>query len=610
MCGISGFVYRDGERVSFDIVKKMTDLIVHRGPDGDGYITEGNVALGHRRLAILDLSDGGQQPMHYGDNSSIVYNGEIYNYKELKTELRDKGYEFRTGTDTEVILAAYDNWGEDCVRHFNGMWAFCIFDRARGRLFCSRDRFGIKPFYYFLNNDIFAFGSEIRQLLPFLGKVKENESVLLNFLVTGISDNGSETFFEGVQKLSPSHNLSFDLTRNQMEIVRYYEVQRPTNLESNTDSSWISKYGEMLKSAVALRLRSDVRVGTCLSGGLDSSSVATIASELCRESGETIPFSAITAVSELPENDESEFAKMVVDAAQLDWHTVRPNYQDFARNLENVVQAQEEPFGSASICMQYFVMRTAHENGLKVLLDGQGGDETLLGYERYYAAHFMSTFRKEGMRTAFRGLWECRKNNSKMTLRMIAFYLVGGLLANARYQFYKRRHSYLRHFPPMPDFLSAFARASTDSFAIQKLEIEETNLPMLLRFEDKNSMWHSVETRLPFLDYRTLETALRVPGDLKIHQGWTKWILRKVMDGRMPETVAWRKNKLGFEAPDKLWMKQHAREIEREISNSKLLEKHCDMDVLKRCIDTLDLRTRWRLFSIAIWERIFSVEVA
>lgn len=606
MCGIAGYIDRQGRAVSPSVIEAMTDVIAHRGPDGSGHFFGHGFALGHRRLAILDLSEDGHQPMLAPKSSCvIIFNGEIYNYLELRLELAAAGYAFRTKTDTEVILAAYDAWGEACVQRLNGMWAFAIYDPSRQRLFCSRDRFGVKPFYYLDDPERFAFASEIRQLLP-LGRVEAETGVVLDFLLTSFSDHTEETFYRGVRKLPAGHNLVYDLRSQLFHIERFYRIGRHGEWREKDPQAAAGDYISLLDDAVKLRLRSDVPVGTCLSGGLDSSTVATLAAARYTPlAGQ--PFIGITAIGESPRTDESAYARLVAEAGGMTWVPLRPTYEDFVHTLPAVVQAQEEPYAGPSINMQWFVMRTAREHGVTVLLDGQGGDETLLGYEKYYASHIATVWREEGPWRAAQAVLAARRNNAKMGFVNTAKFLVGGLSAPARYCFYRYRHRYLKAAPGLPPQLSDYARACLDEFALQELEIGRTNLPILLRYEDKNSMAHSIETRLPFLDYRALEAALSIPAEFKIKDGWTKWVLRRGMDGRMPDAVTWRKTKLGFEAPEDVWLPRHLPVMWDKVLGSPLLARLCHRERLAAMFGSLDLRSRWRLYSTALWEEAFGV---
>ncbi|ALS24162.1 MULTISPECIES: asparagine synthase (glutamine-hydrolyzing) [Paenibacillus] len=610
MCGIAGIINKDGNHVKSSLIKEITDIVTHRGPDGAGYYCEDNFAFGHRRLAILDLSGEGHQPMHYLNGEyTITFNGEIYNFIEIRDELRKYGFEFKSNSDTEVILAAYKHWGKECVNQFNGMWAFALYDKTNKIIFCSRDRYGVKPFYYYNDNQIFVFGSEIKQLISFLPQRRVNKQILLDFIISNYSDHKNETFFQNILKLPAAHNLVYDLKSNSIDVYRYYSIEKSNRIASLSYESAEKEYGDTLKDGIALRLRSDVKVGTCLSGGLDSSSVATIAATLYKENSD-IPFSAITAVSTQSNNDESGFAKIVAEHCGMNWIQVKPSYEDFVESLDHLVYSQEEPFGSPSLTMQYFVMKAARENGITVLLDGQGGDETLLGYEKYYAAYYTSIFKKEGFVAALKGIIQSSQNNSKMSLKTILMYLIGGLSARLRFKYYAWRHRYLKEFPhQIPQHMKDFSKACLNEFELQELEIRSSNLPILLRYEDKNSMAHSIETRLPFIDYRTLGIALSLPGQYKMHQGWTKYILRKIMDKHMPDEIVWRKNKFGFEAPENQWLRKHKKNMMEQIKTSKILNYLCDMAKLIKIFDKLDMRTQWRLYSVALWEKKFEVEI-
>lgn len=609
MCGIAGFVARKSIFDPGQIIREMTDRVQHRGPDDAGHYVRGRVALGHRRLAILDLTPSGHQPMSsQGGRYVITFNGEIYNYLELRKELSASGATFRTGTDTEVILAAFDAWGEECLSRFNGMWAFAIYDVRNERLFAARDRFGVKPFHYVLNDACFAFGSEIRQLLPLMDSVKANPVAVSDFLLTGAHIQSTESFFEGVFNLKSGHYLTYDVRSDSCSVGRYYSLsERLENVEERSGPEALDQLRFLLEDSVRLRLRSDVRVGTCLSGGLDSSSVAMIAARLHGRGGS--PFSAITAVSEDPRNSEEAYAREVVEAGALGWIRVRPGYEDFQGLLPHIVKHQEEPFATPSICMQAFVMRAARENGVVVLLDGQGGDETLLGYDRYYSAYCITLWRQGGVREMLQGLQQAVRHNANLNALQLVAYVMLGLLPSARYLYYLMRGSYLAPRPAPPDWVGDFARSCLDVRSLQALEVEVTGLPQLLRFEDKNSMAYAIEARLPFLDYRLVEHALSLAPNLKIRQGWTKWALRQAMSDVLPPDIAWRRNKIGFAAPDDLWIGRHLNAMARTVAASPLVDRFCHLGRLMRRYQGLDRGSQWRLYSLALWEGQFGVRV-
>ncbi|WP_201523459.1 asparagine synthase (glutamine-hydrolyzing) [Aliarcobacter butzleri] len=598
MCGISGIINKNSSRVEQKEIQEINDLISHRGPDDEGFYFEKNFAFGHRRLSILDLSSYGHQPMYYLDKYTITYNGEVYNYLEIKEELLKDGYEFHSHTDTEVILASYDKWGENCVNKFNGMWAFAIYDKEKGIIFCSRDRFGVKPFYYTEVKGKFVFGSEIKQLLEFYDNRYVNKRVLMDYLVIGYENHTSETFFENIYMLEQSHNLVYDLQTNNFEIKRYYDLKKG-EIRFDENSS-IEVYKVKLTDAIVLRLRSDVKVGTCLSGGLDSSSIATIASNIYNTKAND-RFTAIHAKSSQKNSDESFFAKEVADNCNLDLNIIEPAQDEFINSIDEVIYTQEEPFGGPSIFMQYFVMKKSKEIGCTVLLDGQGGDETLVGYERYYPAYLMSLTFFDFMKGFFYS-----SKNSKLTKKELLAYFIYFTKSKIRIKRLKNKNKFIKkeYFDLVSfDILEKNAKSYLNLFELQYEEIFHTQMPHLLRYEDKNSMRHSIEARLPFIDFRVVETALSINNKYKVKDGWTKYILRKTVDKILPKNVVWRKNKFGFEAPTKSWIDAIDSEIIETINKSIILGEVLNAIDFKN----LDLTQKWKLFNIAKWEEIYNV---
>jgi asparagine synthase (glutamine-hydrolysing) len=607
MCGIAGLAARTNNLDLATVAREMTDRVQHRGPDSGGVCVRGQVALGTRRLSIIDLSASGHQPMTYADDRyAITYNGEIYNYLEIRSELESLGYSFRSHTDTEVVLASYAAWGAACLDRFNGMWAFAIHDSRENVIFAARDRFGVKPFYYVLTGSCFAFGSEIRQLLPLLPSVRQNPQVVSDFLLTGVQVQSSDTFFGDVQALLPGNFLTYQVSQGELEIHRYYSLRDATSDPGDqTEQEALTGFRSLLEDAVRLRLRSDVKVGTCLSGGLDSSSIALIASRMNQAAGGQ--FTAVTAISEDPGNNEEAYAQEVVRAGSLDWVKSCPGYDDFRTMLPHVVRHQEEPFSTPSICMQAFVMQAARQSGTVVLLDGQGGDENLLGYDQYYPAYYAALWHQGGAGQLLLGFWQARQNNVNMSLWRQAAYAALILLPDARTFYYRLRSRYAAGRSSSPAWVQQVALASRDVRELQALEIETTTLPPLLRFEDKNAMSFSIETRLPFLDYRLVEYAVRLPIQLKIRHGWTKWLLRQAMDDVLPHDIAWRRNKIGFAAPTGIWVSRHLDIMTEKVKDSSLIARFCDMHRLMQLYRKLSPNHQWRLFSLALWEEEFSV---
>lgn len=601
MCGISGIINFNKAAVDEDLLRRMNNLIVHRGPDDEGYFIEDYVGLANRRLAIIDLSPDGHQPMCYDDGKLVVvYNGEIYNYLEIKEELIGSGYLFATHSDTEVILAAYKAWGHQCVNHFNGMWAFAVYDRIAGQIFCSRDRFGIKPFYYFVNNERFIFGSEIKQLLDFLPAGLVNTDILMDYLVTGFSEHTGDTFFKGVQSLQGGHNIIVDLKENIFTLNRYYEINDDPSVLESGESESVESFLESFRYAVQLRLRSDVKVGSCLSGGIDSSGVAAMASDQYHNPFNQ-KFQAIHASTGEIKTDESNYAKLVADELPIDLVTIIPDTEEFVAAIDDVFYAQEEPFGNPSVFMQYFVMKKASSLGCKVMLDGQGGDETLLGYARYYPAYLLSLPLHEAVSAFIQSI-----SNSTLSFKKLAGYFFYFSFIPTRIGYLKNKFPFIRK-ELMPDFrwVKKNIRCYISIRNLQIMELFHTQLPHLLRYEDKNSMANSVEARLPFLDYKLVEKALSINNRYKIKNGRTKYILRKAMEPYLPGVIVWRKDKLGFEAPRESWLSAIKPQMLELVGSSGIIQSICKKGKLKP--ENLDNTMLWKLYSIAEWEKVFDV---
>jgi asparagine synthase (glutamine-hydrolysing) len=606
MCGISGIINKDMSPVSVDAIKKINDLISHRGPDGDGFFSDLNFAFGHRRLAIIDTSDLGSQPMCYKERYWLTYNGEIYNYIELKEDLKQHGYLFTSGTDTEVILAAYDKWGIECLQRFNGMWSFALYDSAEEKILMSRDRFGVKPFYFLDRADNFVFGSEIKQLLSCIdGPVYANTRILIESMLTHVDNHTRETYFENIYSLDPGHYIMYDLRTNNYRIEKFYNLDRNEIIFNHELPENTNKFKELFRSAVSLRLRSDVTVGTCLSGGLDSSCISILgALENSKKTDER--FIGIHAESSEKSTNESTFAQIVSEIGNIDLHRITPSIEDFTQNIDEVVYTQEEPFGSPSLFMSYNVFLKAKQLGCKVMLNGQGGDEVLLGYERYYASYLYSLNFREFWVEIFRQF-----KNSRLRFFDPIFFFIYFTNFRIRKQLLISRSFIKSGLKKKFDF--AYLKKSVTSFKnvleLQKFEITSYQLPHLLRYEDRNSMRHSIETRLPFLDFRVVEFGISIKSQQKIFKGWTKYLLRKSFEDLLPSDIIWRKNKLGFNSPEKTWLDSHEQEMINEISASEILKKITDLDSLLNKYKTLNLRDKWMYYNVAVWERVFQVKL-
>jgi asparagine synthase (glutamine-hydrolysing) len=598
MCGLSGVVALRADLVQPDAIDRLHAQIQARGPDGEGFYREPGLALAHRRLAIIDTTTAANQPFLWRDRYVLVFNGEIYNYRELRDELEAEGVCFRTASDTEVLIAAYAHWGEACQYRFNGMWAFVIWDRQTKQLFCSRDRFGVKPLYWAEHDQQLFLASEPKQLraLGLGGQVNPEE--LSRFLFAGIVGATPASFFAGIQSLPAGHCLTVAY-QQPLRIERWYSL--PTRL---VDANAIPS---LLRDSVALRLRSDVPVGSCLSGGLDSSAVVMLAAG-ARNDHLADQLRCIHARSSDPEVDESSFASLVADASGSHLLTLTPSADQFWQNLSEICRIQDEPFGSPSICMQYFVMQQARASGCPVMLDGQGADEILLGYSKFMVLAITHAWRCGGLPQLLRTLINSWSANASLTPRTSLQYLVGTLLSPLRAERVRRRLPFLKlSLEPVRHLYGSVAAAATDCRRTQLLELFQTSLPGLLRYEDRNSMAHSVEARLPFLDYRLVEAALALPVDQKIHNGWSKYPLRT--SGILPDAIAWRRSKLGFNAPERSWIGGYSRQMLAQTLDSPLIAAIADRAALERSWPRLDRREQWRLFNVALWADIYRVRL-
>lgn len=599
MCGISGIIKKN-EIVQATEVQLLNHSILHRGPDAKGVWTRENVGFGHQRLSILDLSKAGTQPMSIED-LTICFNGEIYNYIEIRDELKALNYRFNSNTDTEVILKAYQEWGINCVKKFNGMWAFAIFDQSKRTVYFSRDRFGIKPFHYKLNDSELVFGSEIKQLLDNSPRFKMD--VLMNYLVLGYENYSSDTFYKDVLSLPGGHNASINIDSFEFKIFPFYSIEKNQRLEDISLEKTIELYDNSFNKATELRLRSDVTVGSCISGGLDSSYLVAHVREILGAK-KAQDFNLINATTGESSTDESNYAKIVAKHLGMNYHQVSPSSKDFIENLDNVIHAQEEPFSSTSIFMQYFVLEKARELGCTVMLDGQAGDEILLGYRKYYASYInsLSGFSK------LNGLILSAKNSGISASEIIKLW-VYFLNGNARYRRLLNRWNIIkREYTEQASkkLILDLGQSFKNIEQLQKKELLSTQLPHLLRYEDRNSMRHSIEARLPYTDYKHLELALSVNNKFKIKDGWTKYIQRKAAAKYLPEKIAWRKNKLGFESPQKTWLNSADDYIHSEILKSAVV-RELVKDV--KLTASLDEKMKWKLFNIARLEQLYGVSL-
>jgi asparagine synthase (glutamine-hydrolysing) len=581
MCGIAGIIAQHQGVVNTDVLLQMSTAIRHRGPDGEGHwINEsGTVGLAHRRLSIIDLDVAANQPMHYLDRYVIVFNGEIYNYLEIKSDLEKKGYQFRTKSDTEVLVALFDHKGKSCLSDLDGMFSFVIYDKVKNRIFGARDRFGEKPLYISSFGNNWYFASEMKAIWAAGIPRIPDKKMLYLYLAYGTQQDFNvpqRTFFEGISQVEPGCYLEID-DNNNLTFERYWDVDLSKKLNISLQEAAVT-FLQLFTDSISLRLRSDVPVGSSLSGGLDSSSIVMLIDKLRDESVIQKTFSARFRNFE---RDEGKFIDIINHSVHAEAHEVFLSPDKLQRKIEEVAVHQEEPFGSTSVIAQWEVMALARQNNVTVLLDGQGADEILAGYFHYFGPYFGSLLRRKpiswlkqmrlfselhgkkyplengwwldvfspGVRTGFR-----RLKNAISTPGYIAQF-------SSEMRVVNRKDNYRLDYP-------------VNLNASLQFVMMRGGLQNLLRYADRNSMAHSREVRLPFLNYKLVEFIYALPDEYKLHDGWTKFLLRKSMEHVLPTEICWRKDKVGFEPP-------RNRDVPEDMLR-RALDVLCDNNILEK----------------------------
>ena len=661
MCGIYGIWHTGGRQVDLNALRKAVASLRHRGPDDEGYLLVDtrsaratlaggdrtrpelglpplghfagvigeryDLALGFRRLSILDLSPAGHQPMCSHDGRLwLVFNGEVYNYIELRRELEAAGDTFTTGTDSEVILAAYRRWGPDCLSRFNGMWALAIWDGDARRLFLARDRFGVKPLYTVTSQpEVFAFASEIKALVssgvvPF----SPRPEAVADYVAEGRfpSHRRGETFFEGVQELPGGHYAIVEHSRRWAK--RYWWLPVDAVAEAPTDSA-VAEYGRLFTDSVRLRLRADVPVGTCLSGGLDSSSIVAVAGHLMqtehsvsleRLGDHQQTFSAV--YDDAGRWNEREYIDRVLGHTGAAGNFVYPTLDRLLADLDQLIWHQDEPFQTTSIFAQWCVMSLARERGVTVLLDGQGADEILAGYQPYnvWLGHLIVGGKLlQAAREAREAHDVAGASTLPLLARSLAPHLPRSVLRLLRCSRVSRAISESGLSAELGGLYADRQAAEAEAYEdlrdlnehLARLVLEDS-LPNLLRYEDRNSMAFSIEARVPFLDYRLVEYVFTVAPHLRIHDGWTKWLHRAAFVGMLPPEVVWRRDKVGFETPEQRWFREGKAQL-LELLTSRDAASYLDLERIRReapaSINAGDTTRVWRWINLFSWLRQF-----
>ena len=601
MCGICGFSWRDE-----DLMHSMLDSLRHRGPDGGGLHVSGGISIGHRRLSIIDLSECGKQPMPNEDETIwVTYNGEVYNFLELRRTLEKQGHTFRSDTDTEVIIHAYEEWGVECFNRLNGMWAFCIYDKKNNILLLSRDRFGIKPLYYHHDAGKFAFASEIRALLSIDVKVEPNDKLIHDFLLHNITDHTDETFFSPIKRLPKASYAVYDINKHTLNINVWWV---PEKAEKQTVSYPVAvqKLKELLTDSVNIELRSDVPVGTCLSGGLDSSTIACLI-----DSSKQASIKTFSAVYNDFKHDESSYIDIVSQQKLITNYKTYPSQAISRAELYDLINAQGEPVPGPSSYAHYCVMRLVKENNVTVLLDGQGSDEILAGYHYFYGFYLKGLLRQTRLGIFLREVMSLISGGEwKFGFSSFIFLM----LPHKVRDWYLLRKSNINpefHATHCSDYSARFYSCLNLKEAI----IFHLNhkLEHLLIWVDHNSMYFSKESRVPFLDYRIVEFILGLPEDYLIGSGLTKRILRDAMVGTVPAEILARRDKIGFATPEDDWLRKPEVKVMLEdyFQKSKpLCYPYINLEKTKNLIQRHQAgqnhgRIIWRTLFLEIWMKTF-----
>lgn len=646
MCGIAGIVNlgrNEADVVSAELIEACK-VIDHRGPDDEGFLTwnytdiepqvllgkdsanstheywkydsinpdaKFSVGLGHRRLSILDLSPLGHQPMFFKQAGlAISFNGEIYNYLEIKAELLALGHQFVGTGDTEVILHAWAEWGVNCLDKFNGMFAFLIFDYQRKKLYGVRDRFGVKPLYYSKLNDKLIISSEIKQIKinkSFVGTL--NEGVIANYLAFGDVDTTTQTFDKQIHQVPGGHYLEVDLNLRDFDIKPWYRLT-PAKWRGSWNDA-VEQFRYLLTDAVRLRLRSDVPVGSCLSGGLDSSSIVCLAADILKEQGEYAGQETVTACYEEARYDEWNFAKQVIEKTKARSHRTFPSFGQLESEIDKFLWHQDEPTGSTSQFSQWAVFKRTHEAGLKVMIDGQGADEQLAGYGGNDLPLYAGLLGAGRYNILMSEAKAYKQANGKWPYG----FILGGLqlsytglgnLLPARWRLSNDINIGWMNRESLAYTVEPVAKSLQQNLLRQ---VHHQPLPGLLRYEDRNSMAWSVESRTPFMDYRLMEFTLGLPEEFVYEKGIRKKILREAMSYTLPAAISNRRDKMGFVTPEELWLKKEGtawfkKNIESTIElfpsyfdKDKLMSYYSDVVSGKLVFDF----TLWRVLCLGRW---------
>jgi asparagine synthase (glutamine-hydrolysing) len=621
MCGIAGFLNTDGSPADERIVRRMTDIIAHRGPDGTGAYVRGGVALGHRRLSIIDLATGGQPMSNENDTAWVTYNGEIFNHADIRPELEAAGHRYKSHCDTETIIHAYEQWGDQSVTRYRGMFAYAIWDQNKRQLFCVRDRLGIKPFYYYWDGRLFAFASEIKALLQHPDiSVQFNDALLPEYLAFGYA-SGDETMFSGIRKLMPGHTMAVTCGPTpSIEIKQYWEAPCRTQFDNRPDHEWITECRSRLEHVVRMRLMSDVPLGMFLSGGVDSSAIAAIIKR--QADGPVKTFSVGYSESQFSELSE---ARQVAQQIGTDHHEVQVSMEEFFNALPRLVWHEDEPITWPSSVSLYFVSKLARQE-VKVVLTGEGSDELFAGYGRYRFYHLNAEWMRAyrvvpgALRRAIQDAVADSPLLSASLRRKLGHTVLGrgadieSLYLNNFYCAFgldEQRKLLNSRFTqnPYASFLGYWNSTSASPTLPRLLFADQkTYLVELLMKQDQMSMATSIESRVPFLDHQFVEFAASVPPHMKLRAKQGKYIMKKAVEDLIPRDIIYRK-KMGFPTPITAWLLRPEASTIRDYLRDPngLLATYTNAAYLNDVIEKHDRGVHdatdriWRLLNLQVW---------
>jgi asparagine synthase (glutamine-hydrolysing) len=617
MCGISLLIGKNNN-FSLEKIYEMNKLVHHRGPDDEGFYFDKNFAFGHRRLAILDLSKAGHQPMEY-QNLVIIFNGEIYNYIELRETLEGKGHKFRSKTDTEVILASYKEWGTDSFSKFNGMWAFAIYDKEKNEIILCRDHFGIKPLNYYYNGTFFSAASEIKQFTSLHNFDRTiDANVAVNFLSSGLLNYSENTFFKYVKELRGGYYLKYNLQSHTFQLHRWYNLSEAIEKNSIDYTNAQHKVYDLFVKSLLIRNRSDVSIGSCLSGGIDSSAiVSTIHSNKLHNSN----FKTITSCFDYKKYDEQTYSDLVTNQTGFQSLKVFPRLDDLLeKNIwDEMIYYHDQPIPSASHFSEYCVFKTARENGLIVMLDGQGADEYFGGYGEFFQSSQWELIKRLKLNQLITNLYRKSVTNKRSFNKESLSFINHIFLGKVKKSIKEILHMDLINTSWL---LPEYAKLANNNFsndllnfkALSILEMERSSLPYQLHSEDRNSMLFSVESRLPYLDPDLVEFVIGLPTQYKCRKTINKAILRDAVS-ELPDTIRLRKDKMGFEAPGDIWFFENAQKLRAELQKAVMdLDYFVNPSKVMRYYDDCIINKRvylpyfFRIISLHKWKLIFNGE--